>query len=821
MTRTSILTVLIAVAATLVMSPVFAQLEEIIVTASKREQTLQEVPIAVSVITGKELERAQINDVLDLQASIPSLRVVQLQNSGQVNFLIRGFGNGANNPGIEPSVGVFIDGVYRSRSGSALGDMPNVERIEVLRGPQSTLFGKNASAGVISVITAEPNMDEMGGSAAFTYGNYNQVIAKGFIDGPITDTLGFSLAATVNERDGYFDNLELGNDINERGRWGVRGQLLWTPTDNLKFRLLADKDSLDERCCGVGNIVDGPTGFAVRLLGGQLVGNDEFARKQYYDLDPVNDIENSGISLQIDWDMDNDMQLVSITSFRNHDRFEDSDVDYTSLRMLSVNNTSDIETFTQEIRLSQSLNSVDWMIAGSYFDESVKYDASLNYLDDLRNYVNVLTQGQLLGLEAALGPLGVPQGAFFTPGTNITDIAGQDDTSTSIFGQVDWHIRDDVTITLGGNYTSVDKDAFLDQTNGDFFAKLDMVQIGFGSIFGALLGQGFDPATAAALAQGASTVACDGSSPLCNPLLAFQPLQLQPQMVDFPNAVENGKSSDSKFTWTARVAWDVKDNMNLYASAATGFKATSWNLSRDSRPFPGDIAALEAAGLSKVNLVSGTRFAGPEETTVYEIGFKGHWDKGYVNMAIFHQEIDGFQSNLFTGTGFVLGNAGTQSTDGFEIDAVWYPVDQWKLGFSGTFLDPIYDSFIGGTGPDGPEDLTGTVPAGIHETSIVLSAEYSFSMGSRPGFIRADYLYESDAQITEGVPAEIGSREVNMVNASAGITFNDRWDVMVWGRNLTNDDYLISAFPSVFQAGSFSGYPNQPRTYGVTVTARF
>ena len=141
MTRASILTVLIAVAASLMMSPVFAQLEEIIVTASKREQTLQEVPIAVSVITGKELERAQINDVLDLQASIPSLRVVQLQNSGQVNFLIRGFGNGANNPGIEPSVGVFIDGVYRSRSGSALGDMPNVERIEVLRGPQSTLFG--------------------------------------------------------------------------------------------------------------------------------------------------------------------------------------------------------------------------------------------------------------------------------------------------------------------------------------------------------------------------------------------------------------------------------------------------------------------------------------------------------------------------------------------------------------------------------------------------------------------------------------------------------------------------------------------------------
>ena len=305
------------------------------------------------------------------------------------------------------------------------------------------------------------------------------------------------------------------------------------PTDNLKFRLIADKDSIDERCCGVGNIVDGPTGGAVRLLGGQLLGNDEFARKQYYDLEPVNEIENSGISLQIDWDMDNDMKLTSITSFRDHDRFEDSDVDYTSLAIASVNNTSDIETFTQEIRLSQSLESIDWMIAGSYFDETVKYDAVLNYLDDIRNYGNVITAGQLLGLEALLAPLGVPAGSFFAP-TQIIDTAGQDDTSSSIFGQVDWHVSDDVTLTFGGNYTKVEKDAYLSQTNGDFFSTLDMVQIGFGGIFAALVGQGLDPATAAAIAGSLSTVPCSEANPppACNSLLAFQAFQLQPQMVE-------------------------------------------------------------------------------------------------------------------------------------------------------------------------------------------------------------------------------------------------------------------------------------------------
>ena len=165
------------IAATLAV-PVVAQdggmsfIEEIVVTSSKRQTTLQDTPIAVSVISATDLKESQIQDIKDLQFLVPSLRVTQLQSSGNTNFLIRGFGNGANNAGIEPSVGVFIDGVYRSRSASALSDLPNLERIEVLRGPQSTLFGKNASAGVISVITAKPDLDETTGSMSLTVGEY-------------------------------------------------------------------------------------------------------------------------------------------------------------------------------------------------------------------------------------------------------------------------------------------------------------------------------------------------------------------------------------------------------------------------------------------------------------------------------------------------------------------------------------------------------------------------------------------------------------------------------------------------------------------------
>jgi outer membrane receptor protein involved in Fe transport len=133
-----------------------AQIEEVVVTANKREQTLQDIPISVTVTSAEQIEQSAIVDLIDLQSAVPTLRVTQLQKTSQTNFIIRGYGNGANNPGIEPAVGIYIDGVARTRSAGAMADLPTIERIEVLSGPQSTLFGKNASAGVISMTTRLP-----------------------------------------------------------------------------------------------------------------------------------------------------------------------------------------------------------------------------------------------------------------------------------------------------------------------------------------------------------------------------------------------------------------------------------------------------------------------------------------------------------------------------------------------------------------------------------------------------------------------------------------------------------------------------------------
>ena len=216
-----------------------------------------------------------------------------------------------------------------------------------------------------------------------------------------------------------------------------------------------------------------------------------------------------------------------------------------------------------------------------------------------------------------------------------------------------------------------------------------------------------------------------------------------------------------------------------------------------------------------------TRFAGPEESTVYEIGLKGQWDTVSLNLAIFNQEIDGFQSNVFSGTGFNLVNAGKQSTDGVEVDLTWLPLDGLRVAFAATWLDPLYDSFENALGPEGITDLSGEKPAGIPELSTNTNLTYDFELFGGYAYVRLEHVFEKEVQVIDNVPKSIASREINMFNASAGISFDNGIELNLWGRNLNDDEYLLSAFPSVAQAGSFSGYPNQPRTYGLTLKYNF
>ncbi|MEM1190263.1 MAG: TonB-dependent receptor [Pseudomonadota bacterium] len=769
-------------------------IEEVVVTAAKREQTLQEVPVAVSVVTSESIEQAQVLDIKDLQTLVPSLRVTQLQGSAQTNFIIRGFGNGANNAGIEPSVGVFIDGVYRSRVGSALADLPKLERVEVLRGPQSTLFGKNASAGVINVVTAKPDLTGFSGSVGGTLGNYNQTIVRGDVTGPIGDNLAFSLFGSMNERDGYFDNLETGSELNELNRWNFRGQLLWAPTDRAELRLIVDAENIDELCCGVANLLDGPTGNAIRALGGQNVPNAPFAYEIFQDVEPGNEIETQGTSLQFDYDFDY-MTLTSITSFRTLDQLQFGDSDFTSARLVTPDggnlSDTDIETFTQEIRLTSATDGpLQWMVGAFYFTEEVNIDAALKWGPQFRDYANLLTGGTVLPDGSIVGPLdlleqalGFPAGTFFPEGTGFPDENFTlDDDTLSLFTQFDYDVTDSLTVTVGLNYTESDKEASATIVSNDVFSALPL--------------------------QG-------------TPFEGLSLLQLTPPFVDYPNSVENGETSDDDVTYTFRLSYDLSPSVSVYGGISTGFKASSWNLSRDARPLASDIPALEAAGLTVPNLVPGTRFAGPEESEVIEIGLKGEWDTVALNIAVFTQELEGFQSNIFNGTGFNLANAELQSTDGVELDLTWVPMDGLRIGFAATWLDPLYDSFEGALGPDGPTDLSGQQPAGIPEFASNTNITYNFELAGAYSYVRLEHVYESEVQVIDNIPSSFASREINMFNASAGMSFSNGLEFNLWGRNINEDEFLLSAAPLPAQAGSLLGYPNTPLTYGLTVKYNF
>lgn len=842
-------------------------LNTITVSATKRDQTLQEVPVAVSVVGDEAIEKAEIQDLRDLQSLVPSLQVNQLQSSANTNFVIRGFGNGANNAGIEPSVGVFIDGVYRSRSAAQISDLPNLQRVEVLRGPQSTLFGKNASAGVISIVTREPQF-ERSGSIEGSYGNFNAVRLKGDITGPLSETVAFSLSGNYSTRDGYADNLATGTETNDRDRWGIRGQLLFQPNDDLSFRLIADYDEISELCCIAANLIDGPTGNAVRAIGGQIDSENPFSYDVFTDFDPTNEIENSGLSLEANYDA-GFATLTSITAFRNSELVSDLDGDFTSADLVGTNfNDTSIDTFTQEVRLTSNPGDsrVDWMIGAYYFDESVEVENDFSYGADFRNYLNALTGGgaALTGLEAFVG---VPTGTFGASGQGLVEEFGQDNTAWSIFGTLDFHVTDRLTATIGINYTEDEKDAFGRITNTDVLSSLDLTQLGYTATLAGLLGQnGIDitnpasigpfiqnnPAAYAQLQQAALGVAQSAQ----NPFGALRPVQFLPPFVNFPNAVENESSADDNTSYTLRLAYDVSENLNIYGSYATGFKATSWNLSRNSRPFLSDFipsstvvdpvtqqvvfqavsSPITDAGLSVPNLTPGTRFAEPEEAEAFEIGVKGSFDNFAFNLAIFEQTIENFQSNVFTGTGFALANADEQSTTGLELDATWNPTEALTLTFAGTLLDPTYDSFTNSAGGD----ISGAQPSGIAETSTSLGFNYDFTFNNLNSFVRADWQYVSDTDFFDDVeagfvlpsgqpPADNNAliapgdytRAQNLVNGSIGFVTENGLGLTLWGRNIFDDQSITTAFPSVAQAGSISGYPSQPRTYGVTVRKKF
>ena len=783
--------------------------EEVIVTATKTEKTLQEVPVAVSVVTSEVIEKATILDTFDLKSVIPSLDTRQYQSSTNATFFIRGFGNGSNNPGVEPSVALFVDGVYRSKTQSQISDLPMLERIEVLRGPQSTLFGKNASAGVINIVTKKPSFEE---STMVTagIGKYNSRIGKIYTTGPINDTTAYSFSANFNKRDGHSDNPITGNSVNNRDRFGIRTELLYVPSDDLSIRITADYDEYDEICCAVGSTSYGTANIVTSLFGGQIIPNDPYTEKAFFDFDPISDGDNSGISIYIEKSL-GDIRFESITSKRKSYNLELQDVDFESVDQIDANRlVKDLDAITQEFRLfSEDNENINWLLGAYYYQEDMFYDNSIYFGSLWRSYIDALAPGALAGVAAAFG---IPNSMLFAEGQGVNEISRQDNKTISIFTQLDINLTDNLNAIIGASYIEDKKTVSVNQVNTDIFSNLDFV--GAGTL--GLIAAGIPPAQAAVLAL----------DPNFNPLLGLQGIQFLPQFVNFPNAAQSGKSSDDNVDYTFKLSYLLNEKTSIYGGVSTGYKATAWNISRDSLPDSVEIAALAAAGTPVgPNTGTGRRYADPEESEVFEIGAKIKLPTGYLNIAVFDQKIEGFQSNTFVGTGFILANAGSQSTEGYEFDLVMSPSESIDLSISGLFMDPIYDSFPNSSAGD----LTGTMPSNVSKETISSTVTWNWNINNWDGYLRLSHLYASKAKMLENPSwqailesAGNGIKTQDTLNFSAGIE-KENISIMLWGKNINDDKYLISAFPAVADPTftTFFGYPNAYSSYGLTVNYSF
>jgi len=850
-----------------------AAIEEITVTANKREQSLQDVPLTVSVTSAEVIKQSSISDLIDLQSAVPALRVNQLQNSAQTNFTIRGFGNGANNPGIEPSVLVVVDGVPRSRSSSTMSDLPNIERIEVLSGPQSTLFGKNASAGVISVTTKAPE-DEMGGLIEATIGNYGSQIIKGTVTGPTSiENLTYRISASTNENDGNATNLTDNSPLNNRDRNSLRAQLQWNAADDLSARLIYDKDKIDEVCCVTGPLFRGVASATSDNIAGAenslpLVATP-WDREIYMNFKPYNVLENEGLSLHIEKDLGY-ATFTSITSDRNTSMMSDFDADFSGADLVGEQMLHyEFDTFTQEFRLtSDSDSEMQWSLGAFYSDEETYFNRTVKFGEDIDGYANslisALTDGEndldTISEAVARGALaqaiaagafasqgitdptfaqtspienvdGLLQAAqavdprlltstqmrslFFVPGTGSTGERFDMEAKTvSVFANMEFPLVDNWTANIGVNKTWDEKTvvSMVEENVNDFFATLPLAAV--------------DQRLAA--------------------------VQFFPPFTDYPNDSESGIFKTDDITHTLRLTHDLSDSTKFYASHSTGFKPTSVNLSVNATGPTPEITAERRSAL-------------PEHSQNIEFGLKHSYDAGYVNIALFNQNIENFQSNTFVGNGFQLVNAGDQRHQGLELDISHQLDEQWKLGLSAMKINAEYESFVDGPCSDvdlpngtvvfndvdcdnGREfaDLSGSTPAGIHDWSANLNAVYSFNVSDAvSSFLRLEYVYESEVPVVENVPAvvsptSIGFNAVSYLDPNGGnanipatrstknfnmsMGFNHApsgIEVMLWGRNLTNHQSLLSAFPTTAAPGSFGGYPNTPKTYGLTARAAF
>jgi iron complex outermembrane receptor protein len=728
-----------ALALTLYGSGALAQtgvLEEVIVTAQKRSQSLQEVPVAVNAFSADTIQEAGINNTSDLAIMTPSLNANANSSPFTTRLTIRGIGTSQSDPALEPSVGLFVDGVFMGRSGLGTSDLTDIERIEVLQGPQGTLYGKNANAGAISVITKRPNLEEFESYVEASVGDYSMGKLTATASGPLTDRLAYRLSGNIHQRDGYYDNAGA-DDLNDADDWNLQGKLLWEPDDRLSVLLSAAHVDRDTTCCGA----DSTQGDAIQQL---LIDRGLTPDKNDpYDYDVATDhqdafsMESDLVSLHVEYDMDWG-SITSISAWNDYEYSTSIDADRSQLDLLFVNEHNEGDSFSQELRLDSSLgDNIDYQVGLFYYDQTTQRGDGSPAPVVGEDFIIIADQ-QGLPFPSI--------GAVAQPGDYAAYQNTWDNETLAIFGQATWHVGQRWHLTGGLRWTDEERKAEL-----------------FSETF--------------------------STAPLA-PALAFM------NFVSTPIDTTLDRSSDN-VDWLAKLAYDIGDDSMVYASASTGSKSGNFN---------------------GVNGAPDEREFDDESTTSYELGLKATLLDSTLrlNAAAFYTEVEDYQyqQQLPTGIGTLVSTDGEIEVSGLDIQLDAAPLPNLTLTAGLLYM---YDYEIT-DGPREDQDLPFTA-----EFSGNLGATLVFPLADGGLYIRGDYIFMDD-HVTNGTTEDqledkdFDDRE--LLNVKVGWR-NDHWNLSVWGKNLTDDEYASQTTVTQRFSGQDSYFLAPPRTYGATLRYDF
>lgn len=758
-------------------------LEEVVVTAQKRAESLQDVPISVSAMGGEKLSDAGIENLQDLSAYVPNLKVF---DGGIVPMMyIRGIGSGANQ-GFEQSVGTYSDGIYMGRSLQSRSSFMDLERVEVLRGPQSILFGKNSIAGAISLVSAKPT-SEFEGKASISYApEYDETEINAYVSGPITDSLRARLAVRDRQEDGFLENTVRNEDGPAVDEKAARLTFEWDATDNLLATLKLETSDI-KRAGRISQVIDYGNYQINPAVMDQLAGDDKLDFKRTANENNKISFKSNNVVLNLDYAM-GQHTLTSITGYSDFDFQETNyDAEFSELRVIDMDMGEEFEQFSQEIRLaSPGGEAVDYIV-GAFYQTSEQ-----EYKEVARLYPSTV------GLTA--GGLPVFDSLVDRPFSQESDM-------WAVFAQGTWNVTDRLRVTAGLRYTEEKKEGSRDQT-------LYSLNLAPGVLQSDLeLAPNFTVADALALDASA------GGFRLTDHNLS-------------------GKRDEEVLTPSLNVQYDLTGDIMLYATYTTGYKSGGF----DARGINGATTSNNPNGYSVLALGGDNFQFDEEEAETFEVGAKMTLLDGSaeLNLAAFRTDYTDMQVSVYDGTfGFNVFNAGAAKVQGLELDGRWRATENLMFVTSAAYLDYEWTDYSEGVCPgvgaqvpspsgSGNCDLTGRENMHAPEWTVNLSMNYDRSLTDNLQLrTTLDANFMDNHYVAGSLDRRHEQSAATTFNARIALaTFDDTWQVALTGKNLTNQRIMTyGSDVALSNAGPLPGGLHaeirRPRTFAVEASYAF